>query len=48
MRDDLIALFELVDIEGAISVATERHYRLVPPGELSKEELKAYAATCES
>ena len=48
MRGDLIALFELVDIEGSIAVATEKHYRLVPPSELTPEELRAYAATSES
>ncbi len=44
MRNDLIALFEFVQSEGTVALATEKHYRLVPPGELSPEELKAYAS----
>jgi hypothetical protein len=42
MGDNLIALFDFVKNEEAVRVASERHYRLVPPTELSEEELRAY------
>lgn len=42
MGDNLIALFDFVKNEEGVKVASERHYRLVPPSELSEEELKAY------
>ena len=42
MGDNLIALFDFVKNEEGVKVASERHYRLVQPSELSEEELKAY------
>jgi len=42
MRSDLIALFELTEDEEGIAVVTEKHYRLVPPDQLSPDELRAY------
>jgi hypothetical protein len=42
MRGDLIALFDFVRNEEAVAIASEKHYRLVPPEELSPEDLKAY------
>lgn len=42
MRQDLIALFELAHTEEGVAVASERHYRLVPPEELTPEDLQAY------
>jgi hypothetical protein len=48
MERNLIALFELVDAEGQISVVAERHYRLVAPDELSPEDLKLYRMTRSS
>lgn len=43
MDQDLIALFELEeDVQGAIRVVSERHYRLVPQEDLSSADLEAY------
>src|SRR5262245_29288031 len=42
MAGDMIALFDFVKNEEGVKVASEKHYRLVPPSELSAEELKAY------
>ncbi len=42
MGDDLIALFALEDTSDGIRVGLEKHYRLVPSDELSREELEAY------
>ncbi len=42
MGNDLIALFDFIKAEEEIRVASEKHYRLVPPEELSAEDLKAY------
>ncbi|MBW3625014.1 MAG: endonuclease [Armatimonadetes bacterium] len=42
MEKDLIALFEFEEGENGIVLATERHYRLVPPESLSAEDLVSY------
>ncbi len=54
MGDGLIALFELTEerdvtleiagcqFDNVVKIANERHYKLVPPEELSAEELQAY------
>jgi len=42
MADNVIALFDFVKDEVGVKVASERHYRLVPPSELSEDELRAY------
>lgn len=38
----LIALFELEETEEGFGIVVERHYRLVPPDELSEDELRQY------
>lgn len=43
MRDNIIAIFELEDSEAGIVIISEKHYRLVPPEELSSEDLKKYS-----
>lgn len=44
MNGDVIALFELrIDEAGDVRKVAERHYRLVPPSELTDDELRAYA-----
>lgn len=43
LGDDLIALFEFERSEQGIVVTAEKHYRLVPPEEISREELLAYS-----
>ena len=42
MSDDVIALFEFEQSEDEVSIASERHYKLVPPNEISKEDLAFY------
>ncbi len=42
--DDLIALFDFEENpEQGVSIQSEKHYRLVPEGDLSDEEIRAYA-----
>jgi hypothetical protein len=43
MADDLIALFEFEQSKDEIVITAEKHYRLVPPEEISREELIAYS-----
>jgi hypothetical protein len=48
IESDCIALFEFrLDAEGSISVPEERHYRLVPPDQLSAAEITAYREAAE-
>lgn len=42
MAEKAVALFELVIEDGAVRVAEERHYRLVPANLLNKADLTAY------
>ena len=42
LAGDVIALFEFEETEKGITVASERHYRLVPPDQLTQEDLNAY------
>jgi hypothetical protein len=43
MRDDVIALFDFVkDSNDGVRVANEQHYRLVPPTDLTSDELEEY------
>lgn len=42
MPGGIIALFELEQGPDALRIAAERHYQLVPPGELTETELAAY------
>lgn len=42
MRDDVIALFEFEQSDRGIVVSSERHYKLVPPDEVTDKELAAY------
>jgi hypothetical protein len=44
MANDRIAMFELVDENGEIRVAEEKHYQLVTSSEISRDDLLAYAA----
>lgn len=47
MAGDLIALFELQQIENGIAKRAEEHYRLVPPEQISPEDLEAYRSKRE-
>jgi hypothetical protein len=42
LDDDLIALFAFELQDGHPAIASERHYRLVGPGDVDDEELRAY------
>jgi hypothetical protein len=42
MEDELIALFEFVSTENGVALASEMHYRLVPPGGMSPHDLEIY------
>lgn len=42
MADDLIAVFELVLDHDQIKIVDERHYRLVPYAQISREDLQSY------
>lgn len=41
MNEDEIALFEFHESLDGITIARERHYQLVPPDQLSEEELRS-------
>ncbi len=42
MDGDTIALFEFEETKEGIRVSAEKHYRLVPPDDLSPEESQSY------
>ncbi len=42
MERNLIALFELEQSESGVAIAKEMHYRLVPPDDISPDDLQAY------
>lgn len=43
MEEAVIALFEFEEHAGEVRIALEKHYRLVPPDELTAEDLERYA-----
>jgi hypothetical protein len=42
MAENVIALFEFEEGEHGIRIGSEKHYRLVPPDDLSEDELSSY------
>lgn len=42
MDADVIALFEFEQAEDGIRVASERHYKLVPPEDVTDTDLSVY------
>ena len=42
MRDDVLALFEFEQSENGVSIAAEKHYKLVPPEEVTETDLETY------
>ena len=42
MPDNVIALFEFEQARALVAVSSEKHYRLVPPDEISDEDLRLY------
>jgi hypothetical protein len=48
IQSDLIALFEFESTAEGVRVRTERHYHLVPPEELTEEDLRLYRIPARS
>jgi hypothetical protein len=42
MQDDVIALFEFEQGDADLVIASEKHYKLVPPEEVTEADLAAY------
>ena len=42
MKDDVIALFEFEQADGGLGVAMEKHYKLVPPEDVTEADLDLY------
>jgi hypothetical protein len=42
MRDDVIALFEFEQSDNGVAIASEKHYRLVPPDQVTEADLQTY------
>lgn len=42
MSDDLISLFAIEETDRGLAIVAEKHYRLVPPDQLSPAELASY------
>ena len=42
MQDDVIALFEFEEDKNGVSIASEKHYKLVPPEEVTEADLDTY------
>jgi hypothetical protein len=43
MEDGVIALFEFEQSEKGVGISSEKHYKLVPPKEVTDEDLKTYS-----
>ena len=48
MEDDLIALFEFEEGEQGVAISSEKHYRLVPSGDVSPSDLETYQSRSTS
>ena len=42
MENDVIALFEFEEGENGVGIASEKHYKLVPPEEVTEDDLNTY------
>jgi len=42
MDRGIIALFEFEQADGSVMINAEKHYKLVPPEEVTKEDLESY------
>jgi len=42
MKNDTIAVFEFEESSNGIAISSEKHYRLVPPDEMTEQDLAAY------
>lgn len=47
MAGNVIALFEFVETEDGVQVAVEKHYRLVPPNQVTVKDLELYRVQTE-
>ncbi len=47
MADDLIAMFEFVEDDDGVAVASEKHYKLVPPEAVTREDIEKYGLLAE-
>ncbi len=43
VAEDQIAMFDFIEVEDELKLVNEQHYRLVPPREITTEELARYA-----
>jgi hypothetical protein len=44
MQDDVIALFEFEESDDGLGISAEKHYKLVPPEEVTETDLESYRA----
>ena len=44
MQDEVIALFEFEEGDNGVGIASEKHYKLVPPEEVTEADLDTYRA----
>jgi hypothetical protein len=42
LKDDVIAMFELERTKKGLAISSEKQYRLVPPEEMTPEDLESY------
>ena len=42
MKDSVIALFEFEQYDAGVSISSEKHYKLVPPDEVTESDLVSY------
>ncbi len=42
MQDEVIAMFEFEEGEKGLGISSEKHYKLVPPEEVTEADLEAY------
>ena len=42
LEEGAIALFEFESGENGVTISSEKHYKLVPPEEVTKEDLENY------
>jgi hypothetical protein len=42
MKDGIIALFEFEKSDAGVSISSEKHYKLVPPEDVTEADLTAY------
>ena len=48
MAEDVIAMFEFAQSADGVGVYSEKHYKLVPPKDVTDEDLLAYREKVEA